>query len=234
MTFDTFSLFAEPGEVTSSANALFFAILIIFFPETSISAILRSYSDSPICCTSFSSFLFGKSILSNFAINFEANVNTLFTFFQLQNWVSNVSRKSFFYFNPVNKDFLLVSGSFMSMSSTVWSFFHDDHGSKRNFGPLMYSKSSKLDFHAAYCFVVLSRIFSSKSKLWWHKLWVILFPSKQKWCCKFKHVIYWTQWWQYSSSGQRFFYDVYLKSSLSSSIFQGTHNECSFTIWNCF
>ena len=41
----------------------------------------------------------------------------------------------------------------------------------------MYSKSSRLDFHATKCFAMLSGICSYQSKFWWHKLWITLLPS---------------------------------------------------------
>ena len=41
----------------------------------------------------------------------------------------------------------------------------------------MSSKSSRLDFHAAYCLTILSGMCSCQFKFWWHKLLIILLPS---------------------------------------------------------
>ena len=59
---------------------------------------------------------------------------------------------------------------------TVFSNFTRFLGFKRSC-TLMYSKSSRLDFHAAKYLAILSGICSYQSKFWWHKLWVALLPS---------------------------------------------------------
>ena len=60
-----------------------------------------------------------------------------------------------------------------------------------------------------------------------------LSPLKHEWCCKFKWVIYWTQWWQHSSSGERLLFHVYLKSQFV--IFNvPKYTQRSFIIRDCF
>ena len=103
----------------SSANALLFAI-VVFFPPISISAMLRSCSDVPICGCSSVLSLFGMAFL---------------ILSQFEKCVSNVSSISVFTSVLLTKTSFLVSGWSVSMSFTVWSLFHDDSGSQRNFGP---------------------------------------------------------------------------------------------------
>ena len=62
-SFATFLLLAKPSELNSSANALFCATLISFFPTISISIMPRNCSNVPVCWCSTVVSLLGKAFL---------------------------------------------------------------------------------------------------------------------------------------------------------------------------
>ena len=113
-SFATFLLLVKPSQLNSSANALFCATLINFFPAISISTMLRSCSNVPVCWCSTVVSLFGKAFLSKFVLNFKTNSNTFLILFQLDKHVSNVSSLSVFTSILQSLQFTSVS-----LSSTV-------------------------------------------------------------------------------------------------------------------
>ena len=72
-TFVTFLLFTEPSGLISSASAPVCAFLIIFFQAISVIAILRRWSDIPICLCSYVLTLLGKVFYIKFVLNFKSN-----------------------------------------------------------------------------------------------------------------------------------------------------------------